>query len=107
PQGGGRVRAGALSQPGGGHLGGGGAGDGVPCAREDDAEMTEFVHQTVLRRETAALLAAAPGKVILDGTLGGGGHAEALLEQGARVIGLDQDPAALRAASQRLSPFEE
>ena len=38
--------------------------------------MNGFAHQTVLRRETASLLAAAPGKVILDGTLGGGGHAE-------------------------------
>jgi len=38
PQGGGRVRAGALSQPGGGHRGGKGTGcGGVPCAREDDA----------------------------------------------------------------------
>src|SRR5947208_194262 len=65
--------------------------------------MTEFVHQTVLRREAAALLAAAPGKVILDGTLGGGGHAEALLDAGARVVGIDQDPAALEAARARLS----
>src|SRR3989442_10533426 len=65
--------------------------------------MTEFVHQTVLRRETAALLAAAPGKVILDGTLGGGGHAEALLDAGARVVGIDQDPVAVAAARARPS----
>ena len=62
-----------------------------------------FSHLTVLRREATALLAAGPGKVILDGTLGGGGHAEALLEAGARVIGLDQDPRALAAASARLA----
>ena len=61
-----------------------------------------FSHRTVLRREATALLEAGPGKVILDGTLGGGGHAEALLEAGARVIGLDQDPRALTAASARL-----
>jgi 16S rRNA (cytosine1402-N4)-methyltransferase len=74
-----------------------------------DAAIPEadFAHATVLRRETAELLAPAPGRVILDGTLGGGGHAEALLEQGARVIGLDQDPAALSAASERLAPFDE
>jgi 16S rRNA (cytosine1402-N4)-methyltransferase len=60
--------------------------------------MTEFVHQTVLRRETAALLAAAPGKVILDGTLGGGGHAETLLDAGARVVGIDQLPRCPRGA---------
>ncbi len=62
-----------------------------------------FSHLTVLRREATALLEAGPGKVILDGTLGGGGHAEALLEAGARVIGLDQDPRALAAASARLA----
>jgi 16S rRNA (cytosine1402-N4)-methyltransferase len=62
-----------------------------------------YVHQTVLLEETVALLAAAPGKVILDGTLGGGGHAEALLEAGARVVGIDQDPAALAAAKARLA----
>ncbi len=64
--------------------------------------MQPFEHRTVLRREAVDLLAPAPGKVFLDGTLGGGGHAEALLDAGARVIGLDQDPAALRAARARL-----
>jgi 16S rRNA (cytosine1402-N4)-methyltransferase len=43
--------------------------------------------------------------VIVDGTLGGGGHAEALLERGAQVIGLDRDRRALAAASERLSRF--
>src|SRR2546423_11871411 len=65
--------------------------------------MNGFAHQPVLRRETASLLAAAPGKVILDGTLGGGGHALALLDAGARVVGIDQDPAALDAARARLA----
>ena len=65
--------------------------------------MQSFQHRTVLRRETVDLLAPAPGKVFLDGTLGGGGHAEALLDAGARVIGLDQDPAALQAARARLA----
>ena len=64
--------------------------------------MQPFEHRTVLRREAVDLLAPAPGKVFLDGTLGGGGHAEALLDAGARVIGLDQDPAALQAARARL-----
>jgi len=64
--------------------------------------LASFEHRTVLRRETVALLAPSPGKVFLDGTLGGGGHSEALLDAGARVIGLDQDPAALQAARARL-----
>ena len=62
----------------------------------------EFSHTTVLRAEAVRLLDARPGKVILDGTLGGGGHALALCEAGARVVGLDQDPAALAAAKLRL-----
>ena len=64
-----------------------------------------FHHRTVLRREASELLAPGPGKLFLDGTLGGGGHAEALLEAGARVIGLDRDPSALRAAGERLKRF--
>jgi 16S rRNA (cytosine1402-N4)-methyltransferase len=64
--------------------------------------VSDFVHTTVLQGETVRLLAAAPGKVILDGTLGGGGHALALLDAGARVVGFDQDPAALQAARARL-----
>ena len=64
--------------------------------------MSSFVHQTVLRHEAVTLLAAGPGKTILDGTLGGGGHALALLETGARVVGLDQDPRALEAAKAKL-----
>ncbi len=43
--------------------------------------------------------------MIVDGTLGGGGHSEALLEAGAEVIGIDRDPRALAAASARLVRF--
>ena len=74
--------------------------------------MIGFVHQTVLQSEVAALLAAGPGRVIFDGTLGGGGHAQALLDAGARVVAIDQDPAALapgpldgHADAMRMSPF--
>ena len=62
----------------------------------------EFAHQTVLRDEVVELLAPKPGSRIIDATLGGGGHAEALLDAGAEVIGVDRDPAALRAARARL-----
>lgn len=65
----------------------------------------DFVHKTVLLDEAVALLAPEPGKVIVDGTLGGGGHSEALLSRGATVLGLDRDPRALAAATQRLSRF--
>lgn len=62
-------------------------------------------HVTVLQQEATAFLSPAPGKTVLDGTLGWGGHSEALLEAGARVVGVDRDPTALAAASERLSRF--
>jgi 16S rRNA (cytosine1402-N4)-methyltransferase len=55
-------------------------------------------------------LALRPGAVIVDGTLGGGSHSEAILERTApsgRLIGLDVDLQAIEAATQRLSPFGE
>jgi 16S rRNA (cytosine1402-N4)-methyltransferase len=42
---------------------------------------------------------------VLDGTLGGGGHSLALLEAGFDVVGVDRDPAAIAAATERLAPF--
>lgn len=62
-------------------------------------------HESVLLQETVEALCPAPGKLIVDGTLGGGGHSEALLAAGASVIGLDQDPEAIAFASRKLSPF--
>ncbi|HSM91984.1 MAG TPA: 16S rRNA (cytosine(1402)-N(4))-methyltransferase RsmH [Anaeromyxobacteraceae bacterium] len=67
----------------------------------------DFVHEPVLAREVLAALRPAPGKLILDGTLGGGGHSGLLLEAGARVIALDKDPRALAAAQARLARWGE
>ena len=59
-------------------------------------------HSPALADEVVTLLRGA--ELVLDGTLGGGGHAAALLESGAeRVIGIDRDPEALAAASARLT----
>jgi 16S rRNA (cytosine1402-N4)-methyltransferase len=69
--------------------------------------VTGFTHATVLQSEVVQLLQPRPGELFLDGTLGGGGHAEALLERGARVIGTDRDPRALAAARARLARFGE
>ncbi len=57
--------------------------------------------------EVVAELRPERGGLYLDGTLGGGGHSEALLERAplARVIGVDRDPDALAAAGARLSRF--
>jgi 16S rRNA (cytosine1402-N4)-methyltransferase len=62
-------------------------------------------HSPVLLDEVLEGLQPAHGKLILDATLGGGGHSEALLERGAMVLGLDQDPAAIAFASHRLGRF--
>ncbi|EDY19765.1 S-adenosyl-methyltransferase MraW [Chthoniobacter flavus Ellin428] len=62
-------------------------------------------HESVLLAETVERLAPAPGKVIVDGTLGGGGHTAALLAAGAQVIGFDQDPEALAFAGRKLAEF--
>ena len=62
-----------------------------------------FEHKTVLLDEAVGLLEPKEGKLIVDGTLGGGGHAQAILARGARVLGVDRDPRALAAAKERLS----
>lgn len=73
-----------------------------------DGEKMEFQHYSVLLSETIDQLHIKPDGVYLDGTLGGGGHAEAVLERlsdKGRLFGFDQDEAAIKAASERLSPF--
>jgi len=60
-------------------------------------------HESVLMEETLRCLDPQPGKVIVDGTLGGGGHTARILAAGARVIGLDHDPEAIAYAKQLLS----
>ncbi len=62
-------------------------------------------HEPVLVAEVVAFLAPRPGKAFLDATVGLGGHAEALLARGARVVGIDRDPEALARARERLARF--
>ncbi len=64
-------------------------------------------HESVLLNEATHYLEPEPGKLFLDATLGGGGHSEQLLSKGAKVIGLDQDPAALSFARARLSHYDD
>jgi 16S rRNA (cytosine1402-N4)-methyltransferase len=64
-------------------------------------------HAPVMVAEVMSMLRPERGGLFLDGTLGGGGHAEALLERGpdARLIGVDRDPDALAEATARLARF--
>ena len=67
-------------------------------------------HVPVLRDRILDLLAPAlaePGSVYVDGTLGMGGHSEAVLQRcpEARVVGIDRDPEALELAGERLAAF--
>ncbi|HEY7725841.1 MAG TPA: 16S rRNA (cytosine(1402)-N(4))-methyltransferase RsmH [Anaeromyxobacteraceae bacterium] len=66
-----------------------------------------FDHEPVLASEVVELLEPGPGRLLLDCTVGGGGHAERFLEAGAAVIGLDRDPRAVAASRARLARFGE
>lgn len=65
-----------------------------------------FDHTPVLLEAVLDGLAVRSGGRYIDGTVGGGGHAASILERGAaHLLGIDQDPAALDAARQRLDAF--
>jgi 16S rRNA (cytosine1402-N4)-methyltransferase len=66
-----------------------------------------FEHRPVMVEEVVALFGPAPAGCVLDATVGGGGHAAALLDAHPhlRLVGLDRDPVAVAAATERLRPF--
>ena len=69
----------------------------------------EFNHYSVLLAETIEQLHVKPEGIYVDGTLGGGGHAFQVCSRliTGHFYGIDQDEAAIRAASERLAPFED
>lgn len=71
---------------------------------------TSDLHTPVMLDRCIELLAPAiqrPGATVVDGTLGMGGHSEAMLErfEQLRLIGIDRDPDAIRLAGERLARF--
>mgnify|MGYP001034047811 FL=1 len=70
----------------------------------------EFAHKSVLLQEVIDSLNVQPDGIYVDGTLGGAGHAYEVcrrLGPDGRMIGIDQDAAAIAAATERLQPFAE
>jgi 16S rRNA (cytosine1402-N4)-methyltransferase len=66
-----------------------------------------FKHEPVMEAEVVALFAPVPPGVVIDATVGAGGHASAILEAHPhlRVLGIDRDPEAVEAATDKLSKF--
>jgi 16S rRNA (cytosine1402-N4)-methyltransferase len=62
-------------------------------------------HVPVLARQVKSFLNPKSGMLFLDGTVGGGGHSALLLEAGAEVIAIDQDPSALAESRKRFAEF--
>ena len=70
----------------------------------------EFSHKSVLLNETIDALRIKPDGIYVDGTLGGGGHSYEIckrLSDKGRLIGIDQDAAAIEAATERLGEFKD
>ena len=71
--------------------------------------MSEFYHVSVLLRECLDGLDIKPDGIYVDGTLGGAGHSSRIAAQltTGRLIGIDRDPKALKAAGERLAPYAD
>ena len=71
--------------------------------------MTEFHHVSVLLDECIEGLNIKPDGIYVDGTLGGAGHSSQIAKRltTGRLIGIDRDPVALKAAGKRLEPYAD
>jgi 16S rRNA (cytosine1402-N4)-methyltransferase len=72
-----------------------------------EAGAADFEHESVMLDEIVAAFESVPTGVVVDATVGGGGHSEGILDArpDVSVLGLDRDPAALAAANERLARF--
>ncbi|MDF2473724.1 MAG: S-adenosyl-methyltransferase MraW [Anaerocolumna sp.] len=76
----------------------------------DTTGNINFSHKSVLLDETIEMLKIKPDGIYVDGTLGGGGHSYEIckrLGESGRLIGIDQDEDAIRAAGERLKEFKD
>ena len=71
--------------------------------------MSEFHHVSVLLDECIDGLNIKPNGIYVDGTLGGAGHSSQIVKRltTGRLIGIDRDPVALKAAGERLAPYSD
>ena len=71
--------------------------------------MSEFHHVSVLLEECIENLNIKPDGIYVDGTLGGAGHSSEIVKRltTGRLIGIDRDPIALKAAGERLAPYAD
>ncbi len=71
--------------------------------------MSEFHHISVLLQECLDGLNIKPDGIYVDGTLGGAGHSRCIAQRltTGRLIGIDRDPVALKAAGERLAPYQD
>ncbi len=79
----------------------------VPVIRQSDRGEQAMDHIPVMAAEVLGYLIHNKSSLIVDGTVGAGGHAKAVLESDSSVclVGIDRDPTALKIASDRLSRF--
>jgi 16S rRNA (cytosine1402-N4)-methyltransferase len=64
--------------------------------------MSSITHQPVMLHEVIEALRVVPGEYYVDATVGGGGHARAILAKGGKLIAIDQDPQAITEAKKLL-----
>ena len=69
--------------------------------------IPDYEHEPVMSDEVAQAMSEAPPGAVVDATVGGGGHAAAILDanEHLRIIGIDRDPDAVSAARSKLAPY--